>query len=336
MRLPFLGIWVVLACCCIAILTFWGTLALWFRLPGSDTLRYMACGLIACLGSGAFIAQFNARRFKAAVIFAIAFLGLIGWWAFLEPPKTQDWSPEVVRQSTGVVKGDTLTVTDIRDFEWRADGSFRENWEQQSYDLTELNTVDLFLSYWAGPQMAHFILSFGFEDGQQLAWSVEVRRQKGGRFSPVADFFKENTLVILAATEPDVVGLRANIRGENVQLFRLSADRDVARALLEAYVADANALAQAPEWYNSVSTNCTTVVMKLLSAIGSGLPFDWRLIANGYLPEFGYEQGLLNTDYTVDELRRLGSITQRAQQFGLKPGFSKAIRVGVPIARDGL
>jgi hypothetical protein len=76
--------------------------------------------------------------------------------------------------------------------------------------------------------------------------------------------------------------------------------------------------------------------MKLLSAIGSGLPFDWRLIVNGYLPEFGYEQGLLNTDYSVDDLRRLGSITERAQQFGLKPGFSEAIRVGVPIAKSGL
>ncbi|MDW3221630.1 MAG: DUF4105 domain-containing protein [Paracoccaceae bacterium] len=336
MRLPFLCIWVVLACCCIAILTFWGALALWFRLPGSDTLRYMACGLTACLGSSAFIAQFNARRFKAAVIFAIAFLGLIGWWAFLEPPRTQDWSPEVSRQSTGVVEGDTLTVTDIRDFGWRADGSYRENWVQESYDMAELKTVDLFMSYWAGPQIAHFILSFGFEGGQQLAWSVEVRRQKGGGFSPVADFFKENTLVILAATERDVVGLRTNIRGENVQLFRLNAEIDVARALLEAYVRDANDLAQTPRWYNSVSTNCTTVVMKLLSAIGSGPPFDWRLIANGYLPEFGYEQGVLNTDYSVDDLRQLGRITQKAQQFGLNPGFSDAIRVGVPAAKPGL
>ena len=52
----------------------------------------------------------------------------------------------------------------------------------------------MFLSDWAGPEMAHVILSFGFEDGEYLAWSIEVRRSKGGAFSPVADLFKSHPL----------------------------------------------------------------------------------------------------------------------------------------------
>src|SRR5947209_4314449 len=54
----------------------------------------------------------------------------------------------------------------------------------------KLASLDLFLSYWAGPEMAHLIMSFGFDDGQELAWTIEVRREKNGQYSPVADAFK--------------------------------------------------------------------------------------------------------------------------------------------------
>ena len=48
--------------------------------------------------------------------------------------------------------------------------------------------------------MAHVIMSFGFDGGDYLAWSIEVRRRKGGEFSPMADLFKSNPLVIIAPT----------------------------------------------------------------------------------------------------------------------------------------
>lgn len=314
----------------VAILGLWGGLAIWFRAPFPETARMVLACLFGLVSLATIIALFGANRWRVFGVFAVLLLGLLVWWASLKPPSALDWSPDVSRQVTGVIDGDTLTLTNVREFEWRSKTDFTERWTTRSFDLSQLQTTDLFLSYWAGPAMAHFILSFGFADGEYLAWSVEVRRKNNDGFSPLADFFKEHTLSIVAATEQDVVGVRTNVRGEDVQLFRLNTPTDKARALLEKYVLDANALAEKPHWYNSITTNCTTVVFQMMKAVGDGRRFDWRIIVNGYLPEYGYERGTVNTDVPLAELRELGRIAPRALAAGLGPQFSTAIREGVP------
>ena len=101
------------------------------------------------------------------------------------PPAEANSAPDVARQTTGTLNGDILTLSDVRDFEWKSDSEFRERWSKRSYDLSKLKTLGLFLIYWAGPQMAHLIMSFGFDGGEQLAWSVEIRREKNGEYSMV-------------------------------------------------------------------------------------------------------------------------------------------------------
>jgi hypothetical protein len=318
----------------VASATAWASLAIWYRLPAQEWTRGAAAGLFVLLGVATVIPLLGRPRLRAGLAFVVAFAAVLVWWSTIRPPSEADWAPDVSRQVTGRLDGEMLTLTDVRDFGWRGDDDFTERWTTRSYDLAKLRTLDLFMSYWAGPEMAHVIMSFGFDGGDYLAWSIEVRRRKGGEFSPLADLFKSNPLVIVAADERDVVGVRANVRGEDVQLYRLRAPPEIARPLLLQYVADANALATTPQFYNSITTNCTTAIVKMMRAVGGLIPFDWRLIINGYLPDYAYGRGALDTRLPLPELRARAHIDKRAREAGLGPDFSRLIRVGVPSPRE--
>ena len=317
----------------IAVLTAWAGFAMWYRLPAGELGRAVACALFILFGLATVIALFSRFYIRALVLFLAAFAAVLVWWS--TPLGDADWAPDVARQVSGTRDGNLLTLKDVRDFEWRSDTDFTERWTTRTYDLSNLQTVDLFMSYWAEPKMAHVILSFGFAGGDYLAWSIEVRRRSGGEFSPIADLFKSNPLVIIAADERDVVGVRSNVRGEDVQIYRLKASPDAARALLLEYLSDANALSTTSEFYNSITTNCTTTIVKMMRAVGDAVPFDWRLIVNGYLPDYAYARGALDTRLPLSTLRELAHIDDRARKSGLSPDFSRLIRVGVPSPRLG-
>ena len=318
----------------IAPLGAWTAAALWFRLPLPEWARAAACGLVALGALATIAALFTGARWRGLLLFAFAFAGVILWWGSIRPPANGDWAPEVARQTTATLDGDILTLSDVRDFDWKSETGFAERWSARAYDLSKLKSLDLFLSYWAGPEMAHLIMSFGFDGGEKLAWSIEVRRERNGQYSPVADAFKTDTVVYLATTERDSVRLRSNVRGEDVRLYRLRASPAAARALLLQYVVEANGLRDQPAFYNSITTNCTTAVAKLIWAAGGTLPLDWRLVVNGYLPGYLYDRRAVVTAIPLSELEALARIDSRARAADQSPDFSELIRVGVPSPSD--
>ena len=319
----------------IAMVTAWASLALWYRLPVQEPIRGIAAALFVLAGIVTIVATFTQLRLLTVVLFLAAFAAILLWWSTIRPESHGDWAPSVARQVTGKLDGDILTLTDLRDFDWRSDSDFSDRWITRTYDLSKVRTLDLFMSYWAGPEMAHTIMSFGFDGGDYIAWSIEVRRLKGGEYSPIADLFKTDPLVFIAADERDVIRVRTNIRHEDVELYRLKLSPEKVRSLLLEYVADANGLLDTPRFYNSLTTNCTTTIAKMARAVGDSVPFNWRLIANGYLPEYLYARGVVDTRMPLAELEKLAHIDKRGEAADGSPEFSELIRVGVPSPQHG-
>ena len=158
--------------------------------------------------------------------------------------------------------------------------------------LSAITDVDLIMSYWMGEAIAHTIVSFGFADGQRLAFSIETRKERQEQYSSVAGFFKQYELAIIAADERDVVRTRSNIRGEDVRLYRMRRRaRRCIRLLFLEYLDTANDLAAHPRFYNTLTANCTSLVFDMVRVIHPGLPLDIRVILAGYLPDYAYDVG---------------------------------------------
>ena len=195
----------------------------------------------------------------ALATWGLAFVALLVWReASIRPSNERDWQPDVARLPSVDVRGDLLTVHNIRNFDYRTETDFTPRYEDRTYDLSKLRGVDLFLVYWGSPAIAHTIMSWQFEGAPPLAVSIETRKRRGQEYSAVQGFFKQYEIIYVVADERDVVRLRTNYRGEQVYLYRLNASAAQARALLMDYVASINALVEQPQFYNALTDNCTT------------------------------------------------------------------------------
>lgn len=256
---------------------------------------------------------------------------VLAGWLSLRPGLDRHWQPDVARTPTAEIDGDRLTVRNLRNFAWGpGDTILAERWEDRTYDLSQLRHVDIAASYWAGDAIAHLIVSFGFDDARQLAFSIEARKEVGEAYSAVNGFFRNNELVYVAADERDLLGVRAIERGERVYLYRTRMPPERARALLMDYVQEMNRLAVAPEFYNSATTNCTTQIGVHVRQSGAMLPPSWKLLLSGYAPEYAYERGALDTRLPFDELRRRSLVVDAARAARDSPDFSARLRDGLP------
>ena len=307
----------------------WWMGALWFRLPVGPSGRYAAIAGWCVLSLGT-IVMLVRGDWRPLVLYAVVLIGLGLWWSSIKPSNHREWADDVARMLSAEINGNSVTLHNVRNFIWRTETDYTPRWETRRYDLDTLTSVDMVLSYWGRPGIAHTLVSFGFADGQFVVFSVEIRKEKNESFSEIGGFFKEFETSIVAADERDIIRLRPNVRGEDTYIYRISMPKDAARSLFIAYVEAANALIERPRFYNTITANCTTIVYEMVKRIVPGLPMDYRLVLSGYLPEYIHDVGGLDTRYSVEELRARGRITERAIAADQSPDFSQAIRADVP------
>jgi hypothetical protein len=193
-----------------------------------------------------------------------------------------------------------------------------------------LASVDMVLSSWGLPGIAHTLVSFGFDDGRYLTFSVEIRKEKTESFSAIGGFFKDFEMSVVAADERDIIRVRTNVRKEDDHLYRVQLSRDTMRSLFLAYVAEANALVHTPRFYHTVTANCTTIVYHMMARIVGGLPMDYRLLLSSLLGSYVYDAGALTQGFPFKMLQERGHFTDRALAADTDPDFSIAIRKGIP------
>jgi hypothetical protein len=269
-------------------------------------------------------------RWRAWRIFLAAFAGIVVWFLLIPPSNDRDWRPDVAVLPYAEINGDTITVHNIRNCDYRSETDYTVRHYDRTFDLAKLESVDLYVIYWGSPMIAHTMLSFGFAGGDYLCFSIETRNQKGQGYSAIKGLFRQFEITYVVADERDLVRLRTNFRGEQVYLYRLKGNPAVARSVLLDYFKEINHLKEQPEWYNAISDNCTTSIRKHTYPYTKKVRWDWRILINGYVDELAYEAGSLDHSLPFPELKARSLINDRAKAADDDPDFSARIRQGLP------
>ncbi len=246
----------------------------------------------------------------------------------------REWLPDVARQATAAFDGDFITIRNVRNATYRTTTDFEVVWEERRYDLRQLRTIDFMVepfSEWRA--LAHTLVTFGFADGEHVAISVETRKERGEQYSPLRGLLRHYELIYVIGDERDLIGLRANIRRDQVYLYPLRTTPDKARAMFVSMLQRANKLAGEPEFYNSVFSTCTSNIRRHASLLRSdGLAPDWRTVFPGYADALAWELGLIDFDGSIEQARQRFHINNRSA-FGAADGkaWSAQIRAVPPV-----
>jgi len=305
----------------------WGAMALWYQLPLGSVMRTVVStvwliGVIVLLVLAAV-----QRSWLPLGAYVLAYLVLMGWWMTIKPSNDRVWSDDVAKLLSGKVEGSQVTLQHVRNFNWRTDSDYDVHWETRQYDLDRLVSTDAVLSYWGSPAIAHAMISFGFDDGRHVVFSVEIRKERGESYSPIGGFFRQFETILVAADESDIIRVRTNVRGEDDYLYPLQMDKPAMRALFLSYVQAANELVDKPMFYNTLTSNCTTIVYRMARQISPDLPRDYRLLLTGYLPEYFHDVGVVDRSISTERLRQRSRITEQARRSGPQDDFSTMVRM---------
>jgi hypothetical protein len=319
-------------------ITGWGALALALVGPRGDKGRLVLAALYGMAGLAAVVALVLHRGVRFALpVFAVALLAIGLWWSGLRPSNERDWQPEVARLAYATIDGDLVTVHNIRNFDYRTETDFTPAYYVRTYDLNKLDSADLVAVYWMGPAIAHLFLSFGFGD-DHLAVSIEARKEKGEGYSSAKGFFRQYELYYVVADERDVIRVRTNYRRdppEDVYVYPLRGPRENIRRLFLEYVRKMNGLREQPEFYNTLTTNCTTAILMNTRVNPGSLPFSWKVLLSGYTPAYVYEAGRMDQSLPFEELKRRSLVNAAAQAADQAPDFSRRIRAALPRPSGG-
>ena len=222
----------------------------------------------------------GAWRKLGATFFGCALV--LAWWLTLKPSNTRAWQPDVAQEPWAEVKGDEVTLHNVRNCDYRTETDYTPRWETRTVRLSQLTGIDLAINYWGSPWMAHPIASFQFADAPPLCFSIETRKEIGESYSAIGGFFRQFELIYVVADERDVIRVRTNFRrGEDVYLYRTTAPPEKARERFMDYIAALNELHAHPRWYNAATTNCTTSIRTqqrrhAARPVGLAHPAQWQ------------------------------------------------------------
>ncbi len=241
-----------------------------------------------------------ARRFVIFLLVLIA--AAAGGMALIysrTPSNDRDWAEPFTRLARFTPQADgTLHLANLRDWTFDESGPINRTWRDARFDSDQAAGLWFFMNIFPGSdRLAHTMLSFRFDTAsgpRHVVLSVEVRKRKGQTYSALRGLFRTYEMMYVWSTERDALTDRALLRQEVLYGYRLNLTPQQVTEIFNAVVADTNALAATPRFYNTLTTNCTSALAAIVNKIRPGaLPWHWSFILTGYADRYLHRLGYI-------------------------------------------
>ena len=246
-----------------------------------------------------------------------------------KPTLTRDWSPDQeIMPSVQFLDNNMVHIKNVRKIHYRTTRDYDINHFDKKFSIDDIETAWLVISPFGGPGIAHTFLSFGLKDGSYISISIEVRRKKGEKFTPVKAFMRYFEIMYVVADETDVIRVRTNCAKAIVRLFPIQTEKKIIRSVLIDVLKRADKLGKEPEFYNTIWNNCTTNIIKHAKRFSKKPIPKWsfRYLFPESIDKIAYRLNILDTHLPFDEAREKFDITKIAQATQPGEDFSAAIR----------
>lgn len=244
------------------------------------------------------------------------------------PTNNRVWAPDQAKLPISEIRGDEITIHNVRNCRYATADEYVVQYYDKDVRLSDVQTVDfIVVPFKDTPSVAHTMLSFGMKNGDYLVSSVEIRKEADEEYSAWKGFFNQYELMYVIGDERDLINLSSNYYKSDVYLYRTIAQPKQAQALFLDVVNRANELAARPEFYNTLTNNCTTNIVSHVNKIApKSIPYDVRVMLPGYSDEYAYSLGLLGTGVPFEQLRQQSKINPLAERYAEAEDFSQQIR----------
>lgn len=248
---------------------------------------------------------------------------------FVRPSNDRDWNLDQVKLPTAEINDNLVVIKNIRNFSYKSTTEYTPSYYDKTYDLNKLKKVWYMVEPLSMiPGSAHTLVSFEFEGNEFVSISVEIRKEKGESYDPIKGLLNNYELMYVIADERDVIKLRSNYRKDLVYLYPMNATKEKAQELFLNMVKRANDLSKNPEFYNTLTSTCTTNIVDHVNKITPNkVPFfSFRILLPANSDKLAYELGLIDTTLPFEEIRSKYFINDKAMKYADDVDFSVKIR----------
>jgi len=283
----------------------WTALALWYFPLWPRWLNILAAAVCVIFAIAVRWKVAPPWRWVAAAGLVLAVVALMRQ---NQPSNDRPWTADQARMplATFVEQSDEVVIEQMRRATYRTTDDYDVEWFTGRYRLDEIESVDYAVEPFSTlGGLAHTFLTFGFANGDHVAISIEIRKEQGEVYSPLAGMFRHYELSYVVGDERDLIGLRTNVRGNPVRLYPIKATQQEVRDLFVDMLRRGNRLRTEPEFYHSLTNNCTTnIVHHLEDLTGWRIPFRLGILLPGFSDRLAYAWGLIDTELSFTEARQ--------------------------------